>query len=153
MKDEFHNVNDKNQNISNERIDVILAQWQTCVEMANSVSERRDSMNNLFVSLNVGIMATISIVWDTKSVVLAILGLLVSVVWFVFIQNYRRLNSSKFQVICNMEKKLVEEPFSDEWKILQKDNKYIDSTKIERWFPFIFGLIYVVILILMYVCK
>lgn len=72
MKDEFHNVNDKNQNISNERIDVILAQWQTCVEMANSVSERRDSMNNLFVSLNVGIMATISIVWDTKSVVLAI---------------------------------------------------------------------------------
>lgn len=28
-----------------DKIEVILAQWQTCVEMANSVSQRRDSFN------------------------------------------------------------------------------------------------------------
>lgn len=28
--------------------EALLSQWQTCVEMANSVSQRRDSMNNLF---------------------------------------------------------------------------------------------------------
>ena len=31
--------------------DLILAQWQTCVEMANSVSQRRDTMNNVFITL------------------------------------------------------------------------------------------------------
>ena len=34
-----------------ENQEALLAQWQTCVEMANAVSERRDTMNNLFVTL------------------------------------------------------------------------------------------------------
>ena len=29
-----------------------VAQWQTCVEKANAVSAHRDTMNNLFVTLN-----------------------------------------------------------------------------------------------------
>ena len=37
--------------------EVLLSQWQTCVEMANSVSQRRDSMNNLFVTLNIALLA------------------------------------------------------------------------------------------------
>lgn len=37
---------------NDDKTDVILAQWQTCVEMANSVSQRRDTMNNIFVTLN-----------------------------------------------------------------------------------------------------
>lgn len=40
----------------------LLAQWQTCVEMANSVSERRDTMNNLFVTLNIAIIAATTFV-------------------------------------------------------------------------------------------
>lgn len=34
----------------------VLAQWQTCVEMANATSQRRDTMNNIFVTLNLGIL-------------------------------------------------------------------------------------------------
>ena len=40
----------KNKNIEEEQQETLLAQWQTCVEMANAVSERRDNMNNLFVA-------------------------------------------------------------------------------------------------------
>lgn len=32
---------------------VILAQWQTCVEMANSVSQRRDTMNKFANDLKI----------------------------------------------------------------------------------------------------
>ena len=39
-----------------EKMEVILAQWQTCVEMANSISQRRDMMNNIFVTLNLAIL-------------------------------------------------------------------------------------------------
>lgn len=35
--------------------ETLLTQWQTCVEMANAVSQRRDAMNNLFVTLNLAI--------------------------------------------------------------------------------------------------
>lgn len=36
---------------TDENIELILAQWQTCVEMANTVSQRRDAMNNIFNNL------------------------------------------------------------------------------------------------------
>lgn len=29
--------------------ETLLTQWQTCVEMANAVSQRRDAMNNLLL--------------------------------------------------------------------------------------------------------
>ena len=32
--------------------ELLLNQWQTCVDMANSVSQRRDNMNNIFITLN-----------------------------------------------------------------------------------------------------
>ena len=30
--------------------ELLLNQWQTCVDMANSVSQRRDNMNNIFIT-------------------------------------------------------------------------------------------------------
>lgn len=46
--------------------ETLLTQWQTCVEMANAVSQRRDAMNNLFVTLNLAIVAAASFIWDAK---------------------------------------------------------------------------------------
>ena len=36
-----------------------LAQWQTCVEMANAVSQRRDATNNLFVTLHLAVVGVL----------------------------------------------------------------------------------------------
>ena len=55
--------------------EILLAQWQTCVEMANSVSNRRDNMNNIFVTLNLAIIATFSIIGELKSLFLLISGI------------------------------------------------------------------------------
>ena len=41
-------------------LEIILAQWQTCVEMANSVSQRRDTTNNVFITINLAIVAAFS---------------------------------------------------------------------------------------------
>ena len=40
--------------------EILLSEWQTCVEMANSISQRRDSMNNLFITLNLAITTAVS---------------------------------------------------------------------------------------------
>jgi hypothetical protein len=129
---------------NNENTEIILAQWQTCVEMANSVSQRRDTMNNIFMTLNLAIVAAVSITWDIKSLFILCSGIVVCVIWLFFIQNYKLLNAEKFKVINKMETKLPCKPFNDEWEMLQKNKRYKDGTKLEKSLPIMFIFLYVI---------
>lgn len=115
---------------TDDKTEIVLAQWQTCVEMANSVSQRRDTMNSIFVTLNLAIVAAISINWDVKSLFILVAGIVFSVIWLLFIRNYKLLNTEKFNVINDIEKKLPVKPFNDEWKRLEKNKKYQDGIQI-----------------------
>lgn len=136
-----------------ENQEALLAQWQTCVEMANAVSERRDTMNNLFVTLNLAIIAAISFMWDTKTLALLIAGIIVCAVWILFIRNFRELNKAKFDVINKIEFLLPVSVFDDEWMLLKKSKKYIEGTKLEKSFPIAFCCLYVAILIFIVCTK
>lgn len=129
---------------TDDKTEIILAQWQTCVEMANSVSQRRDTMNNIFVTLNLAIIAAVSITWDLKSLFILAAGIVVCIIWILFIRNYKLLNTEKFNVINDIEKKLPVKPFNDEWKKLKSNKKYRDSTKLENILPIMFILLYVI---------
>lgn len=129
---------------TDDKTEIILAQWQTCVEMANSVSQRRDTMNNIFVTLNLAIIAAVSITWDLKSLFILAAGIVICIIWILFIRNYKLLNTEKFNVINDIEKKLPVKPFNDEWKKLKSNKKYRDSTKLENTLPIMFIVLYVV---------
>ena len=136
-----------------DKKDTVLEQWQTCVDMANSVSQRRDTMNNLFVTLNIAMVAAFSIVWDIKSILISCAGIVICIVWLVSINNYRLLNKAKFEVINEMEKKLQMQPFADEWNKLKENKNYRDSTTIEQILPLMFIILYVVGVIMIFVMK
>ena len=121
--------------------------WQTCVEMADSVSQRRDSMNNLFVTLNLALIAAISWMWDTKTVFLCIAGLISSVVWWNYISSFRKLNEAKFQVIHNIEDNLGISPFKKEWEILKQKKHYKEGTILEHILPITFSIGYLVVIV------
>ena len=123
--------------------EIILAQWQTGVDMANSTSQRRDAMNNLFATLNIALIAATSIVWDLKSIMMAVGGVILCSVWLAFVKYFRQLNEAKFKVINDLEKKLPEQPFSDEWTILKKQKKRTEGTKLERILPIAFIILYI----------
>ena len=129
---------------TDDKTEIILAQWQTCVEMANSVSQRRDSINNIFVTLNLAIIAAVSITWDLKSLFILAAGIVICIIWILFIRNYKLLNTEKFNVINDIEKKLPVKPFNDEWKKLKSNKKYRDSTKLENTLPIMFIVLYVI---------
>ena len=133
--------------------ETILTQWQTCVEMANSISQRRDTMNNLFVTLNITLIATISIVWDLKSIVIASGGVFLCVVWLKILTYFRQLNEAKFTVINDLEKKLPAAPFLDEWKILKNNKRYIEGTKLEKVLPIAFIVLYLAMIVAMVIIK
>ena len=133
--------------------DVILTQWQTCVEMANAVSQRRDAMNNLFVTLNLAVVAAVSLTWDIKSLMIMAAGVVLCVLWWMFIRNFKELNAEKFRVIVDLEKKLPTRPFEKEWQHLQKNKKYRDGTWLEKALPGAFMCLYVVAIVIIVFAK
>ena len=138
---------------TDDKTEIVLAQWQTCVEMANSVSQRRDTMNNIFVTLYLAIIVAVSINWDIKSLFILAAGIVVCVIWLLFIHNYKLLNAEKFNVINEIEKKLPVKPFNDEWKKLERNKKYKDSTKLEKTLPIIFIVLYLIAIITIVAIK
>lgn len=142
---------DIKESLNNKEAEIVLAQWQTCVEMANSVSQRRDAMNNIFVTLNLATVAALSLVSDIKTIALSIVGMVLCVVWIVFIGNYRELNKEKFIIINEMEKRLPCCPFSNEWELLRSNKKYKDCTWIEKVIPIGFFIVYVTVVIIGFV--
>lgn len=133
--------------------ETLIQQWQTCVDMANSISQRRDTMNNLFVTLNLAVVATITIVWDLKSMLISCVGIVICCVWWRFITYFKHLNQAKFFVISELEQNMKIKPFTVEWEILCKNNKFVEGTKLERIFPVAFGLAYVAVIVLMVCVK
>ena len=131
----------------------VLAIWQTCVEMANGVSQRRDTMNNLFATLNIAVIAAVSWMWDVKTVFLCVAGLVICVVWLLYINNFKRLNTAKFRVIYDLEERLGVTPFKDEWDILKKTKRYLEGTKLERILPIAFALGYAVVFVILICTK
>ena len=134
-------------------VDVILAEWQTCVEMANSVSQRRDSMNNIFVTLNLAVITAVSFTWNIKSLFILLAGALICVIWIFSIRNYKMLNQEKFKVINKIEKELPVMPFNEEWSLLKMNKKYMDGTMIETFIPIIFIVLYIIAIIVITYCK
>ena len=70
----------------------ILEQWKVCVEMANSNSERRLTSNNIFIAINAAIIALTSFAPDYKSIVMSLVGIIVSTIWINSIKSYKELN-------------------------------------------------------------
>lgn len=121
----------------------VLEQWKTCVDSANNNTEKRNSANTLFITINVALCAAVSFSWDYKSIFLAVVGIVVCILWLNSIRSYRQLSSVKYQIINDIEKKLPLAPFTYEWEILKKDS-YVGLTTIEKLLPWIFIVMYAI---------
>lgn len=138
----------KDTKIRDKEIEVILGQWQTCVEMANSVSQRRDTMNNIYITVNLAILASIAVSNNLKNTLIVIVGIVTCIMWKRSIKNYKILNEVKFKVINNIELNLPVQPFNQEWNSLKVNKKYQDSTRIEKVMPYLFIAMYSLLIVI-----
>ena len=122
---------------------MLLTQWGQCVNMANSVSDKRISTNNIYITINSALVALMSFTGGWQNCMVACIGLTVSWLWLRSIRSYCKLNAAKYEVIQEIEKQLPAAPLSTEWEILQKDKKYRRLTVTENVLPFVFMLIFV----------
>ena len=122
----------------------VLEQWKTCVEMANSNTEKRTNSNNIFISINAALLAVVSFTLDYKSIVLSIAGIFVCISWLYSIESYKKLSSVKYHIVNEIENQLPLKPFTYEWEMLNNEKKYLGLTKIEKVLPWLFIVMYII---------
>jgi hypothetical protein len=112
----------------------VLELYKLSVEMADRTSARRLATNTFFVTLQTAFAALVGILGSVRThnsarfdktslVALAIVGLILSVAWWMLLRYYRRLNSAKFAVINSMEANFPVKPFTEEWEVLHPSSE------------------------------
>ena len=135
---------------ADSRQDRLLEIYKLHAELADRVSQRREGANRLYVSLQVGLVVFLAALLRfgfgdaPQGLVLGAVGgvgALLSVSWFVVIRSYRQLNTQKFRVLHDLEKKLPYQFFTLEWGPQskgRKSNRYWKLTHVEVALPAIF---------------
>ncbi len=102
-------------------------------ELADRVSQRREGANRLFVTLLTGLLAAAFAMITTGNstpanngvlLLAGILGVTLSISWYIIIRSYRQLNTGKFQTLQELEGKLEYPFFIREWEILKEGREY-----------------------------
>lgn len=153
----FEQVSQNRYGSEEQYFEHIFQQYKTIVDAADKISNRRNLANSFFLSINTFFITFISFSYDNiiantnqKWILICplIMSLILCYLWWRLLKSYRQLNSAKYQVIIEYEKRLPSSPYWTEWKILGegKSHKlYKPLTDIENKVPVIIGLIYITI--------
>jgi hypothetical protein len=123
----------------------LVEQYRLYVEMADNISERRQGANSYFLTVNTAVLAFVGYVTtnDTSDYLwlLGVAGIALSFLWYRLIRSYRDLNTAKFRVVHQIERRLPARPYDAEWIALGrgKDSKlYKPVTHVEIGVPWVF---------------
>lgn len=123
----------------------LLDQYKLYVEMADRISQRRATANTYFLSLNSAIIAFVGYLTSKDSTellwILAVAGIVLSILWRSIITSYRNLNTAKWAIVHLIEKRLPISPYDAEWELVKRgtsDKDYKPISHIEGNVPWIF---------------
>lgn len=144
--------NDKKQYGNNYDIHY-LEQYKMYIEMTDRISNRRQSANSFFLTVNTAVVAIIGYVQLGEVAgksqafywLVSIAGMLLCYSWYRLIRSYKDLNTGKFAVIHALEKKLPTAPYDAEWESLgggKNPKLFLPFTEVEIIVPWIFLLIH-----------
>lgn len=144
----------------------LFDQYRIYVELMDKVVDRRHATNTLFLTTNSGLVtffvAVIALLPDLGlpfepleiallAFVIATCGIILSILWFFLIQNYRNLSSRKFAVIHELEEHLPTRLFAAEWIGIQEGkglSRYTPLTYLEKFIPIMFISMYLFVLVM-----
>jgi hypothetical protein len=135
---------------SNEKYQAhLLDQYKLYVEMADRISARRQTANSYFLTINTALLGFVGYVTvkETGDYVwlLGFVGALLCYFWYRLIRSYRDLNSAKFLVVHQIEKRLPLSPYDAEWEAMSRGSDptlYKPITHIEIGVPWIFTVLH-----------
>jgi hypothetical protein len=133
--------------IEDENHSKLFEYYKMCVAGAESISDRRQTANSFFLTINTVLISFVSYMNFQENhpniapLAVSFAGLAVCFMWFRLIQSYKELNSAKFMTILEIEKQLPMQAYAAEWIALGegKDTSiYHPFTSVESRIPILF---------------
>ena len=133
----------------------LLEQYKLYVQSAENVSARRVVSNRYLLTLNAALVALYGLqsagfgqsYW---TLLVPVIGIPVSLLWYLIIKSHADLNRIKFDVIHEFEQHLPAAMYKYEWQLAEEGHgkAYRAVTTIERWIPILFAALHVVLAIM-----
>ena len=124
-------------------------QYRIYLASAEKISDRRDSANRYFLTINSALLFAMGVVFrydpDDGVIIiigLSLLGVFMNIIFWALINSYRQLNRAKFALIQEMEEHLPVQLYAKEWHSLgegQDPGRYRPFSKVEGYVPIVFG--------------
>jgi len=132
----------------------LLDQYKLYVEMADRISQRRTAANSYFLTVNSAILGFVGYLTSkddaTKNLwLLAVAGAALTLLWYSIIIAYKNLNTAKWNVVHEIEKRLPISPYDVEWEAVQRGTNphlYRPISHIESGVPWIFLVLHLFVL-------
>ncbi len=118
--------------------------------MADRVSQRRQSANSFYLTVNTAIIGATAYVAreaeEANTWAISLAGIAICILWIRAVLSYKSLNSAKFAVITKLEQQLPVSAYSDEWQFLTgvDGSRHTPFHKIEVLVPFVFIFVHLV---------
>lgn len=144
-----------------DKQEILLKQYEIFTKTADDITVRRLQTNKFYLAILLGLVTIAGFLHKngmtgTQSdqtiilILISIIGIALSAIWYVNIESYKLLNTAKFKVILEMEKELPCQCFGKEWeyRVGEDESKaYPIFTKIEKFLPIMMGIIYFMVLL------
>lgn len=138
----------------------LFKQYKLYVEMTDRISNRRQSANSFFLTVNTAVIAIVGYIQLGQAAgtnhafywLVSIAGMVLCYTWYRLICSYKGLNSGKFEVVRLLEKKLPAAPYDAEWESLEKGKNpklYHPFTRVEMVVPWVFFILHLSVLLQM----
>ena len=124
----------------------LLEQYKLYVQSAENVSARRIASSHYLLTINAALVALYGLqsanfgqgYW---TLLIPVIGIPVSLLWYLIIKSHADLNRIKFEVIHEFEQHLPAAMYKHEWRLAEEGQgpAYRAVTKIERWIPILFA--------------
>ena len=133
----------------------LLEQYKIYVQSAENVSARRVVSNRFMLTISAALVALYGLqsanfgqgYW---TLLIPVMGIPVSALWYLIIKSHADLNHIKFKVICELEQHLPAAMYKHEWKLAEEGQgkTYRAVTNIERCIPILFSILHIVLAVM-----
>lgn len=135
-------------------------EYKFVVDMTDKLSERRQKLHTIFETMLTALLALTYFIfrnesldaWPRKSalVIIALLGIAISLVWDGIIKSYKELIDFRFEILMRMEDKLKNSVriYRTEWEYFRQKRqpkKPFTFSLRERTLPYAFAIIFLLL--------
>ena len=129
----------------------IIDQYKVLVDSSIKVTEWRGHSNKFFMTLNLAVFSlpALSSTRDNTSIITNVIGIFLCLIWIRANRSYKILNTAKFKLIHELESKLDEQIFEQEWDLLRAGG-YESLSSIEAMNPILFAALHLILIVTAY---